>query len=67
MDNKILLFRVNQVGLKAPKLGDRVSFWFLELYISGSTNLRKVVFYKLKLLAVYDIRTNIISKQLVNP
>ena len=27
MDNKILLFRVNQVGLKAPKLGDRVSFY----------------------------------------
>ena len=30
--------------------GSKKLIWFLELYISGSTNLRKIVFYRLKLL-----------------
>ena len=50
-DQEKLLFKVSTVRMKAPEFGVQSKFiWFLELYISGSTNLRKVVFYKLKLL-----------------
>ena len=48
---RISLFKVSKVRLKTPKLGVKSKFIsFLELYISGSTNSRKVIFYRLKLL-----------------
>ena len=49
MDQEKSLFKVSKVRLKTPKLGVQSKFiWFLELYISGSTNFRKVIFYRLK-------------------
>ena len=49
MDEKKLLFKDSKVRLKAPKQGVQSKFiWFLELYISGSTNLTKVGFYRLQ-------------------
>ena len=49
MDEKKLLFKDSKVRLKAPKQGvQSKSIWFLELYISGSTNLTKVGFYRLQ-------------------
>ena len=58
-----LHFKVSKVRLKASKLGVQSKFiWFLEIYISGITNLQMicvgVVLEKVKF---------IISKQLVNP
>ena len=42
------LFKVSKVGLKAPKFGVKSKLiWFLGLYISGSTNPRKLLFFKL--------------------
>ena len=49
MDEKKLLFKDSKVRLTAPKQGVQSKFiWFLELYISGSTNLTKVGFYRLQ-------------------
>ena len=43
MDQDKSLFKVSEVRLKTPKLKIQSKFiWLLELYISGSTNSRKV-------------------------
>ena len=45
--------KLSKDRLKAPNLGVQSKFIrLLELYISGSTNPRKVVFHRLKLLCV---------------
>ena len=53
-DYKKLLFKVSKVRLKAPRFRVPNKFtWFLELYISGSANPRKVIFYSLKLMQIW--------------
>ena len=51
MDQEKSLFKIGKVRLKTPELGVQSKFiLFLELCISGSTNSRKVIFDRLKLL-----------------